>query len=221
MSLKTIKVWDKPTRFFHWSLVLGIFTCWLSIENRWLLVHQISGLTILGLLIYRVIWGFVGARTARFSDFITWPWLALKYLKNSLQKHNDYHTGHNPAGGWMVIALLSIIALQVITGLLGNDDIGFSGPLADLVTKEVSDSATQIHVFIFDLLLAFIWLHLVAVFFYVLVKNQNLIKAMLTGKKPFAQAGKTTHLFFVSKLRVILVLAIAITIPTTLYLLQN
>jgi cytochrome b len=226
-----IKVWDFPTRFFHWSLVLGVALCWLSIDMRWLTVHKYTGMYILFLLIFRIIWGVVGAKTARFTDFVTWPSHALTYLKSSLASNkqdstsdnipgikldkNEYHTGHNPAGGWMVIAMILLLLSQVISGLLANDDIGFSGPLADLVTKENSDWATQIHSILFDGILLLIWLHIVAVFFYYLVKLQNLIRAMITGCKPIKQAGNSERLFFVSAKRA----AIGVTISVTLTIL--
>ncbi len=205
-----IKVWDFPTRFFHWSLVIALALCWLSIDMRWLTVHQYSGMYILLLLVFRIIWGVIGAKTARFVDFITWPWHAFKYLKRSLSGTNEYHAGHNPAGGWMVVAMLILLIAQVLSGLFANDDIGFSGPLADFVTKESSDWATQIHSLFFDGLLLLTWLHIIAVFFYYLVKLQNLIRAMITGYKPSAQVGNH-QLFFVTKIRTVLGIAIALT----------
>ena len=170
-------------------------------------------LFILLLFIYRIIWGFIGAKTARFSDFIKWPWHAVKYLIASFNKHDDYHAGHNPAGGWMVVLFLLCISVQIFTGLFANDDVGFSGPLADWVVKELSDFATQIHALLFDFLLILIWLHLVVVFFYVVVKKQNLVKAMVTGKKPRSQAGEISQLFFVSPIRMGLAVLIAASLP--------
>ncbi len=211
-----IKIWDIPTRLFHWLLVLAIFSCWLTMEMRWLDAHLYSGLFVLLLLTYRLIWGVIGARTARFSDFVKWPWRAVRYLIKSFNKHDDYHAGHNPAGGWMVILFLVIILSQVITGLFANDDVGFSGPLADLVIKESSDTATHWHGLIFNILLGLIWIHLVIVFFYVLVKQQNLVKAMISGKKPVFQAGDIGKLFFVSNLRALATLLFAIAIPLLL-----
>lgn len=193
-----VKVWDLPTRVFHWSLVLSVFACWFTIENRWILAHQVSGAAVLGLLIFRLLWGIVGSRTAKFTDFVKWPWTAARYLWSSLHKHDDYHTGHNPAGGWMVIAVLVILGFQGITGLFANNDLGFSGPLADHVSKDTSDKATQLHVLNFNLILALVWLHLIAVFLYVLVKRQNLVRAMITGKKPVEQAGKDNSVAFAS-----------------------
>ena len=208
-----VKVWDVPTRFFHWSLVISIFICWLSMDQRWLDVHKISGVFVLFLLIYRLIWGVVGAQTARFINFLSWPKEALQYLKRSLTNNSEYHAGHNPAGGWMVIAFIFIILLEVLAGMFSNDDIGFYGPFADGITKEYSDMATQLHIFLFDVLLILIWLHLVAVFFYVLVKSQNLVSAMITGDKPTHQVGGNKKFSFTSPLVTLVVYVIAAVIP--------
>lgn len=213
MTNTKVKVWDISTRLFHWLLVVSIFLCWFTMENRWLMAHQITGYFILLLFVYRLIWGVIGARTARFTDFIKWPWHAVKYLIASFNKHDDYHAGHNPAGGWMVVFFLLCIFTQIFTGLFANDDVGFSGPLADWVVKDWSDFATQIHALLFDFLLILIWLHLVVVFFYVIVKKQNLVKAMVTGKKPCSQAGEISQLFFVSHFRIGIAVFIAASLP--------
>ncbi|MCU4676564.1 cytochrome b/b6 domain-containing protein [Catenovulum sp. 2E275] len=212
-----VKVWDISTRAFHWLLVIAIFSCWLTMEMRWLDAHLYSGLFIAFLIIYRLIWGIIGAKTARFSDFVKWPWHAVRYLLKSFNRHDDYHAGHNPAGGWMVIIFLLVILSQVISGLFANDDIGFSGPLADWVVKQSSDFATFLHGWIFNALLGLIWLHLVIVFFYVLVKKQNLVKAMLTGKKPAQQAPGAEQLFFVSSFRIVLAFILALIVPFLLF----
>lgn len=201
---KTIKVWDTPTRLFHWSLTIGVVLCWLSMHQRWLDLHLYSGYFVLFLLIFRLIWGIAGSRTSRFIDFVVWPLHALKYLKNTISGEVKFHAGHNPAGGWMVVAMLLLILIQIATGLFSNDDIGFSGPLADIVTKDRSDWATQLHALLFNSLLAFIWLHLVAVFFYYFVNLQNLIKSIITGEKTIDEVGNTQHLHFASIFRAIL-----------------
>lgn len=212
-----IKVWDASTRLFHWALVASVFICWLSMEYRWLDVHKWSGIFVLFLLIFRVIWGFLGSKTARFSDFFVWPWQAFFYLRESLaNKNNTYHAGHNPAGGWMVIILILLLSGQVITGLLANDDVGFNGPFADSVTKDISDIATKIHAVLFKSLLIMVWLHIVAVYFYVLVKWQNLFMAMITGNKPLAQVGNFDNLFIATSKRALAVMLISLIV--TIYL---
>lgn len=213
---KDVKIWDLPTRLFHWALVLAIFICWYSMEVRQLSLHKYSGLFVLFLLVFRFLWGLVGSETARFKHFITTPWAALNYLKKSFSNNSNTHAGHNPAGGWMVMLMLFVIFLQVLMGMFANDDIGFNGPFADLVLKEQSDLATKIHVWLFNVILALIWLHLVAVFFYVLVKMQNIVKAMLTGSKPLSQAGGCESFYFASLKRVLAVYSISLFVPTVI-----
>lgn len=183
MEKHKVKIWDSPTRIFHWALVINIIAAWYTIENRLIDLHQIAGYSLMGLIIFRVFWGIIGSTTSRFTFFITSPLTAFTYLKLSLQQKLHHEVGHNPAGGWMVLIMLIILSTQVITGLFANDDLGFSGILSDYVKKETSDFLTQIHQLNFDILIGIIWIHLVAVFFYVLVKKDNLIKAMFTGTK--------------------------------------
>ena len=197
---RTIKVWDIATRAFHWALVLGVFVCWLSAEYRWMVVHQVSGVSVLGLLLFRLIWGFVGASTARFASFVKSPQAAARYAFASMVKLKDIaHAGHNPAGGLMVLGFLAILLAQTFTGLIANNDLGFAGPLADLVSKGISDDASRLHGLLFDLLLVMIWLHLLAVGFYVLVKGHNLLLAMWNGRKTRAEAGEPGALHFASR----------------------
>lgn len=215
-----VKVWDLSTRIFHWGLVIAIVSCWITIENRWIIAHQFSGLTVFFLIFWRIIWGVVGSKTSRFVEFIRWPWKAVTYLMRSFNQHKDYHTGHNPAGGWMVVFLIVLLVAQSITGMLANNDLGFSGPLSDLVTKDISDWATQLHGLIFNLVLVLVWFHLIAVFFYVLVKNQNLIKAMLTGRKSKEQTGDDVEgLFFVPAWRTILTYGVSLIVVVIIFVL--
>jgi cytochrome b len=194
--MKHVNVWDLATRIFHWSLVLLFIAAWVTIENRMMEAHEYIGHTLLALLLFRVIWGVIGSTTARFSHFITNPLKALGYLKLSLSLRSPHSTGHNPAGGWMVVIMLLFIGFQVLSGMYANDDLGFSGALSDSVSKSMSDTFTQLHALNFQLLIALVWIHLVAVFFYVLVKNEHLIKAMFSGKKPSTQINPTDQLSF-------------------------
>ena len=118
----------------------------------------------------------------------------------------------------MVIAMLALLITQVALGLFANDEIGFYGPLADKVHKQSSDLATKLHGQLFNVLIVFIWLHLVAVFFYVLVKRQNLLKAMIEGKKPTYQAGDISLVYFVPRWRILAVSIVAIALPLILIL---
>jgi cytochrome b len=208
--MKKIKIWDAATRIFHWALVLNIFAAWYTIENRLIELHEIFGHCLIALLVFRVLWGLIGSSTARFTHFLVHPVAALSYLKQSLRLQTHHQIGHNPAGGWMIIVMMLVIGFQLVSGLLSNNDLGFSGVLSDYVSKEMSDTFTQLHSINFEILVGSIWLHLVAVFFYVLVKKDNLIKTLLTGKKqltkPLNQAAESALYFAPVRLGVICLL---------------
>lgn len=204
--MKKIKIWDGATRLFHWALVLNIFAAWYTIDNNMIEWHEISGHCLIALLLFRLCWGFIGSSTARFKHFITNPISACDYLNKSLRLQAHHKVGHNPAGGWMIVVMMLVIGFQLISGLLSNNDLGFSGALSDSVTKEISDLLTQLHALNFNVLVAIIWLHVVAVFFYVLVKKDNLIKAMFTGKKLLNKVPKTRLYFAPVSLAILCIL---------------
>lgn len=187
-----ILVWDIPTRVFHWLLVCLVVTSWLSARASYMRLHLLSGTTLMALLIFRLAWGIFGSTTARFRDFVTSPVNALRYLRNLSDSRSS--AGHNPAGGLMVVTMLATLSIQVITGLLSNDEIEFHGPLALRVSKDVSDRITELHGITFNILMLLIWAHLVAVFFHLLVKRENLIAPMVTGKKLAAHVPGTSAL---------------------------
>ena len=136
----TIKVWDAPVRLFHWLLAVlvavSVSTGYIGGNvMRW---HVWSGCAILGLLIFRLLWGFAGSTTARFAHFVRGPRAALGYARGLLSRSPSHTPGHNPLGGWMVLLLLASAALQAGTGLFSNDDIATEGPLDHLVIKALS-----------------------------------------------------------------------------------
>lgn len=174
-------VWDLPTRLFHWLLVLLFGFSWWSAENRELEWHALSGLALLGLLVFRLIWGFIGGSTARFATFVRGPGAALRYLRGDGQSP----VGHNPLGAYSVIAMLLLLAVQIATGLFSTDVDGLdSGPLNFLVTFEQGRAAAEVHEGIFNLLLALVGLHILAVLFYRMVRKRNLVRPMITGRDP-------------------------------------
>jgi cytochrome b len=179
-----VRVWDAPVRLFHWAVVGLVVTSWVTAENHLLNVHLWSGAALLVLLIFRIAWGFLGSTTARFNNFIASPSRVFRYFQALMTGDKPLHAGHNPAGGWMVIALLTVLTTQAVTGLFANDDIHFNAPLAMLVSKDASDSMTDLHGRLFDLILVLVWIHVVAVFFYRFVKGEDLIVPMVTGTKP-------------------------------------
>jgi len=177
------KVWDTPVRLFHWTIAGLVATSWFTAEQGLLKIHLWSGLTLLTLLLFRVVWGLVGSTTARFGNFLHPPATVLGYLKSLRSGNKRLYAGHNPAGGWMVMTLIAALLTQVATGLFANDGLHFNGPLAIWVSTDTSDRLTALHGDLFNVLLLLVWLHLVAVFFYWLVKGENLIVPMITGHK--------------------------------------
>lgn len=180
MSKTTIQIWDLPLRLFHWLLVVAVIAAFATGELGGLLTdwHGRIGLLVLGLLIFRIIWGFFGSHYARFSSFFPTPKRISAYLKGHWQEH-----GHNPLGGLSVLALLGVLASLVLTGLFANDDIAFEGPLFDLVSKDLSDLLTGWHALIFNVLAGLVALHVAAIVFYLKFKKNNLVTPMVTGKK--------------------------------------
>ncbi len=191
-----VRVWDVPTRLFHWGLVALVFVSWLSADQGYMTVHLWSGLSLLALLLFRLGWGLFGSTTARFDDFLHPPRKVLAYLRSQARGGSILHAGHNPAGGLMVIALLAVLLAQVMTGLFANDGLRFSGPLALFVSDDASDRLTRIHGIIFNIILALIWLHVVAVGFYHFVKGDNLVGPMVSGKKHRAHVPTGATIIF-------------------------
>jgi len=191
-----IRVWDAPTRLFHWSIVILIFVSWLSADRGYMRVHLWSGLSLLALLLFRLGWGLMGTTTARFSDFLHPPRKVLTYLRRQARGEKPLHAGHNPAGGLMVMVLLAALAAQVATGLFANDGLKFAGPLALFVSDDASDGLTRVHGVIFNIILALIWLHVVAVGFYYFVKGENLVAPMLSGRKHRAHVPEGASIIF-------------------------
>ena len=176
-------VWDLPTRLFHWILPVLLIVSYVSVQENYMRVHLASGITVLALLVFRVIWGLVGSETARFSHFLHSPFAALRHLLHLARREPDTQIGHNAAGGWMVLVMLLILFAQVGTGLFANDDGATEGPLAKFVRKDTSDWLSKLHGINFDILLGAIVLHLLAIAAYAILKRHNLVRPMISGKK--------------------------------------
>ncbi|NQD37858.1 hypothetical protein HPT27_12550 [Permianibacter sp. IMCC34836] len=229
-TLRSIKIWDIGIRLFHWALVLLLPLLWLLAEqdeaiedwassHGWyldpVLWHARLGYTVLGLLVFRLLWGFVGSDTARFSQFLRHPKLAIASLKallkpaSAAQANSANPTatvdstktvestktaeppisiGHNPAGGWMVLLMLLLLIVQSVTGLFNFDDVDFEAPLYALVSDSVSEFMHEWHEINFNILLAAVLVHLNAIAFYTWVKREPLVPAMLHGNRMLAVA---------------------------------
>ena len=174
-------VWDLPVRLIHWLIVVAVAVSWWSAEERVMDVHRYSGYALLGLVIFRIYWGFAGSSTARFSEFLRGPNAIAAYLRDPPAPALP---GHNPLGGWSVLALILLLFVQVTLGLFVTDVDGLeSGPLSYLVSFETSRALAEAHEVVFNVLLGFIVLHIAAVLFYVFVRRTNLIGAMFTGRR--------------------------------------
>lgn len=206
-ALTQVKVWDPLVRIFHWSLVLAFATSYLSGDewDDWGSVHEVSGYIILGLITFRIIWGFVGSKYARFSDFIYSPKVVTAYLKSLLTTHPKEYLGHNPAGGWMVVFLLVTILSTGITGLKLLAVEHNEGPLAQVTLQlpslistaearrkpsgemeegeDKDDFWKEIHEFFANFTLFLVVVHILGVIVSSRLHKENLARAMVTGNK--------------------------------------
>ncbi|POB00440.1 hydrogenase [Chromobacterium sinusclupearum] len=193
--MQQVKVWDVPTRLFHWALVVLFGAMWLCAEQGgdWLQYHIYCGVALASLLVFRLIWGVVGSQTARFSSFVHGPRTIVRYLKGELPEREA--PGHNPLGGWMVVVMLLALGTQVLTGLFAADvdSYLYDGPLAKHIDSGLAESATGAHKLLFNGLLGLVALHLTAIVLYRLVKKQNLVGPMLTGYKKIAGEQPRLH----------------------------
>ena len=179
-GMRRMKLWDLPTRVFHWCLAACVIGSLITqqIGGGAMVWHGRIGLAVLGLLVFRIVWGFVGSTYARFGQFVRGPAAIKGYLRGEWKG-----VGHNPLGALSVLALLCTLALLVATGVFANDDIAFEGPLYALVGKDFSDRMAGIHRLIEPLILLLVFAHLAAIVFYARVKKQTLVRPMITGWK--------------------------------------
>lgn len=189
----TARVWDLPIRLFHWALVVLLGFSWWSGKTHLMDWHRRSGYAVLGLLVFRIYWGFAGSQTARFATFLRGPGAVLAYARTLFDRdpgHVPLRPGHNPMGGWSVAALLLALVAMVGAGLFSVDVDGLeSGPLADLVSFGTGRQAAHLHGFVFNLLLGLVGLHLAAIAFYRLRLKQDLVWPMVTGRAPGHASG--------------------------------
>lgn len=182
---RPVKVWDVPTRLFHWLLVILVTTCVATakIGGNLMTAHMLSGYLVLALLIFRLVWGVVGGRHARFTAFVRGPRVVWRHVADFSHSDASRHLGHNPLGAWSVVAMLAVLLLQAATGLFASDDIFTEGPLYPLVGNAASRMLTRIHHMNAIVIGGLVAVHLAAVLYYLLVKGENLIKPMFTGLK--------------------------------------
>lgn len=190
-SANSFQVWDLPLRLCHWSMAVLVPVLWWTAENHQLTYHRYAGYTLMGVLAFRVYWGFFGSHTARFTQFVRSPAAALSYAKQMIKGNEPAVTGHNPLGGYSVLLLLGLLVTQVVTGLFAIDVDGFDGgPLADYIDYDLSRTLAELHELFFNLVVAAIALHLLAILLH-RIKGHNLVPAMIHGKTQAATQAAT------------------------------
>ena len=178
---KNIKVWDLPTRLFHWSLVISVLACIITVRNGELDYHKYAGICVFSLIIFRIVWGIIGSQYAKFTDFIRGPKSILHYLKTGKSPTE----GHNPAGAYMVLFMLTFLLWQSGSGLFASSDSWYTGsaPFASFISGANSEKVTKLHEWGEVIIPAMIGLHLLAIIVYKFLKKQNLVLTMITGRR--------------------------------------
>ena len=215
----TVRAWDLPTRFFHWTLVILIISAWVSFRFaeslgdftlRW---HRWNGYAILVLLVFRVLWGFVGSSTSRFASFVRWPTHTIGYARALLAGKPLDYLGHNPLGTWMILALLGVVSVQGLLGLftVEHNDV-VAGPLYRTVSEAVWQKFSKWHLWLFYwVILPLIAVHVVTNVLYGALKGKPHVRAMVTGVKTAGDYEDGAEAHFVERplVRALVCLAVA------------
>lgn len=183
-NLPSKLIWDLPLRIFHWLIAILILGSWYSVEITYDMTnHMRIGYALLALVLFRMTWGVIGTNYSQFKNCIFSPKETFQYMKSFFHKESPKYAGHNPMGAIAIFTMLMLLITQVTTGLFASDEFYVFAPFSLWVSEETSFKLTGIHRQSFDVLLGVIALHIVVVFYYLIFKKQNLIKAMLTGRK--------------------------------------
>jgi cytochrome b len=207
-----LKVWDLPVRVVHWLLAILIVFSWWSANNDHLDWHRLSGYTILGLVVFRLYWGFAGSETARFANFLRGPRTVAVYARHLIaDKTGPSAIGHNPMGAWSIVAMLTALVVQVTLGLFSVDVDGVeSGPLASYISFDQGRMAAHWHHFVFNIVWILVALHILAVLYYAVFRRDNLLSAMVTGWRLAPDGSKPVAFAPIWRLLIGVVLAAAI-----------
>jgi cytochrome b len=209
-SAAPVKLWDMPVRVVHWGLVALLPALWWTAEEGDLDTHVKLGIVMLILVVFRILWGLIGSSTARFGSFVRGPITIARYVRGLFGREGEPIVGHNPLGALAVVALLLLLAGQVGLGLIAQDTDGlYSGPLNYLVEYDTAESARDWHELGFDLILIVVAIHILAIVFYLVVKRDNLVGPMITGRRRFPQAVAAPAMAPLWRLALCLVLALA------------
>ncbi len=180
---RVVLVWDVSLRLVHWLIAILVAGAYATWRLNWMVWHGQIGYTLLALLLFRLLWGFFGGETARFSRFLTPPRAVLQHLSYALLREPDRQVGHNPAGGWMALFLLALLLAETLSGLYVANDIADVGPFTAIVPAWVANAIEASHTIVWEALFAAIIVHVLAIFGYAVVKGQNLLLPMIVGTK--------------------------------------
>lgn len=182
-AVERVRVWDLPTRTFHWALVvLAVFSFTTGkVGGGWMDWHLKSGYAVLTLLLFRILWGFAGSATSRFAHFVRGPRTAWAYARNLLATRTSSAVGHNPLGGWMILLMLAAFLVQAVSGLFSDDEISTQGPLALRVSNAMVSRMSALHSYNEWVLVALATLHLAAIATYAFAFRAPLVPAMVHG----------------------------------------
>lgn len=221
--LVDVPMWDLPVRLFHWAFAVFFTISWVSGQMGERDLHYRSGMVLLGLVIFRLLWGLVGSPTARFSHFLHWPHAAVRYLRHAFVQRLPSHSyGHNAAGGLMVLALILLVGVQALSGMSSTDDILFEGPLYGRWPDWLGSILEKLHEPLANVLLALALLHVVVIALYRWLKRENLVRAMIVGRarlprsiaRMAEQSGSTKG---APLWRALICLVIAAAVPATIH----
>lgn len=210
-TTRPVRVWDLPTRLFHWLLAAGVISQIVTakIGGNAMIWHFRIGYCVFALIGFRLIWGFIGGRWSRFSSFFYTPATVLRYLRGEHRQGDHFHVGHNPLGSGSVFAMLALLVVQIASGLVADDEIANVGPLNRFVSGALATSATAWHKGPGQaILITLVVLHIAAIIFYRVRRNQNLVQPMISGDKALAgdvPASEDTRL---SRVRALALIAI-------------
>ncbi len=208
----SVRAWDLPTRLFHWSLVTLIVSAYLTrtySNDPTLYWHRMNGYGILTLLLFRLMWGFVGSSTSRFARFFPLPMRTINYALAFVRNRSPHYLGHNPLGSMLIFVLLAAVLMQAVAGLFTTDDVLAEGPFNKYASGLWSGRASSYHARGYWIILAFVAIHIAANLLYQFVKRDKLINAMVTGEKPAAPYADEREATIAPILRAVLCLAIA------------
>jgi cytochrome b len=182
-SARVVQVWDIAVRLFHWLIVALVAAAYATWRLDWMVWHGWIGDLLLALVLFRLLWGFFGSETARFTHFLTSPRIVFQHLRYALLREPDRQVGHNPAGGWMILFLLLLLLAETLTGIYVANDIADVGPLTGIVPAAAANAIDFSHAVLWKILLASIGLHVLAIVGYAAVKGQDLVLPLITGTK--------------------------------------